>query len=151
MSFVFPDMTLLDEHGNKTPAPNKERQTEALQLLLLLLPPVNRSLLKLLLDLLYHTAKRQDANKMSAFNLALMFAPHVLWPRHVRRRIQPIEKAAFRELLLCWRAALIEMQNILRCPACCDVTLCYCRLLMNVALPHFFSMNGKRDCWYIGC
>ncbi|XP_019718248.1 rho GTPase-activating protein 19 [Hippocampus comes] len=77
------DMTLLDEHGNKTSAPNKERQTEALQLLLLLLPPANRSLLKLLLDLLYHTAKRQDANKMSAFNLALMFAPHVLWPRHM--------------------------------------------------------------------
>ncbi|XP_061626631.1 rho GTPase-activating protein 19-like isoform X1 [Phyllopteryx taeniolatus] len=77
------EMTLLDEHGNKTSAPNKERQTEALQLLFLLLPPANRSLLKLLLDLLYHTAKQQDANKMSAFNLALMFAPHVLWPRHM--------------------------------------------------------------------
>ncbi|MEQ2165521.1 hypothetical protein GOODEAATRI_017679 [Goodea atripinnis] len=42
----------------------------------------NRSLLKLLLDLLYHTAKQQDKNKMSAYNLALMFAPHVIWPRH---------------------------------------------------------------------
>lgn len=63
--------------------PNKERQIEALQLLLLLLPQANRSLLKLLLDLLYHTAKQQDKNKMSAYNLALMFAPHVLWPRHV--------------------------------------------------------------------
>lgn len=78
------DLTLLDEHGNKTAAPNKERQVEALQLLLLLLPPANRSLLKLLLDLLYHTARQQERNKMSAFNLALMFAPHVLWPRHVR-------------------------------------------------------------------
>ncbi|XP_077462376.1 rho GTPase-activating protein 19 isoform X2 [Stigmatopora argus] len=77
------DMMLLDEHGNKTPVPNKERQMEALQLLLLLLPPTNRSLLRVLLDLLYHTAKQQDANKMSAFNLALMFAPHVLWPRHM--------------------------------------------------------------------
>lgn len=79
-----PDMTLFDEHGNKTAIPNKERQVEALQLLFLLLPQANRSLLKLLLDLLYHTAKQQDKNKMSAFNLALMFAPHVLWPRHVR-------------------------------------------------------------------
>uniref|UniRef100_A0A8C9ZNE5 Rho GTPase-activating protein 19 n=1 Tax=Sander lucioperca TaxID=283035 RepID=A0A8C9ZNE5_SANLU len=77
------DMTLFDEHGNKTALPNKERQIEALQLLFLLLPQANRSLLKLLLDLLYHTAKQQDKNKMSAFNLALMFAPHVLWPRHM--------------------------------------------------------------------
>uniref|UniRef100_A0A8C6SIQ0 Rho GTPase activating protein 19 n=1 Tax=Neogobius melanostomus TaxID=47308 RepID=A0A8C6SIQ0_9GOBI len=43
-------MTLFDEHGNKT---------------------------SLLLDLLYHTAKLQDKNKMSTFNLALMFAPHM--------------------------------------------------------------------------
>uniref|UniRef100_A0A3P8SR94 Rho GTPase-activating protein 19 n=1 Tax=Amphiprion percula TaxID=161767 RepID=A0A3P8SR94_AMPPE len=77
------DMTLFDEQGNKTALPNKERQVEALQLLFLLLPQANRSLLKLLLDLLYHTAKQQDKNKMSAFNLALMFAPHVLWPRHM--------------------------------------------------------------------
>lgn len=77
------DIMLFDEQGNKTATPNKERQIEALQLLLLLLPPANRSLLKLLLDLLYHTAKQQDRNKMSAFNLALMFAPHVLWPRHM--------------------------------------------------------------------
>ncbi|CAL1602400.1 unnamed protein product [Knipowitschia caucasica] len=77
------DITLLDEQGNKTSVPNKERQLECLQLLFLLLPPTNRSLLKLLLDLLYHTAKLQDSNKMSTFNLALMFAPHVLWPRHM--------------------------------------------------------------------
>ncbi|XP_068451768.1 rho GTPase-activating protein 19 [Clinocottus analis] len=77
------DMTLFDEHGNKTALPNKERQIEALQLLLLLLPQANRSLLKLLLDLLYHTARQQDKNKMSAFNLSLMFAPHVIWPRNM--------------------------------------------------------------------
>ena len=76
-------MTRFDERGNKTSVPDKERQIEALQLLLMLLPAANRSLLKLLLELLYHTAKRQDTNKMSAYNLALMFAPHVLWPRYV--------------------------------------------------------------------
>lgn len=81
------DLTLFDEHGNKTSVPNKERQMEALQLLLQLLPPANRSLLRLLLDLLHHTARQQDKNKMSAFNLALMFAPHLLWPRHVRRSL----------------------------------------------------------------
>lgn len=88
------DLTLLDEHGNKTAVPNKERQVEALQLLLLLLPPANRSLLKLLLDLLHHTARQQERNKMSAFNLALMFAPHVLWPRHVRPS-GDLERATF--------------------------------------------------------
>ncbi|XP_075993028.1 rho GTPase-activating protein 19-like [Genypterus blacodes] len=77
------DLTTFDEQGNKTAIPNKERQMEALQLLFLLLPQANRSLLKLLLDLLYHTAKQQDKNKMSASNLALMFAPHVLCPRHM--------------------------------------------------------------------
>lgn len=80
---VFTEITLLDEKGNKTPVPNKERQLEALQLLFMLLPPANRSLLKLLLDLLYQTAKQQDKNKMSAFNLALMFAPHIIWPKNV--------------------------------------------------------------------
>ncbi|KAJ8404928.1 hypothetical protein AAFF_G00333150 [Aldrovandia affinis] len=77
------DLALFDERGNKTAVPDKERQIEALQLLLLILPPANRTLLKLLLDLLYQTAKQQDKNKMSAFNLALMFAPHVIWPKNM--------------------------------------------------------------------
>ncbi|XP_075790593.1 rho GTPase-activating protein 19 isoform X2 [Pelodiscus sinensis] len=77
------DLMQFDDKGNKTRRPDKERQIEALQLLFLILPPPNRNLLKLLLDLLYQTAKKQDKNKMSAHNLALMFAPHILWPRHV--------------------------------------------------------------------
>ncbi|XP_075390363.1 rho GTPase-activating protein 19 isoform X1 [Tenrec ecaudatus] len=77
------DLMQFDDKGNKTSVPDKERQIEALQLLFLILPPPNRNLLKLLLDLLYQTAKKQDKNKMSAYNLALMFAPHVLWPKNV--------------------------------------------------------------------
>ncbi|XP_041518068.1 rho GTPase-activating protein 19 isoform X2 [Microtus oregoni] len=77
------DLMQFDDKGNKTNIPDKERQIEALQLLFLILPPANRNLLKLLLDLLYQTAKKQDKNKMSAYNLALMFAPHVLWPKNV--------------------------------------------------------------------
>ncbi|XP_066211683.1 rho GTPase-activating protein 19 isoform X1 [Saccopteryx leptura] len=77
------DLMRFDDKGNKTNIPDKERQIEALQLLFLILPPPNRNLLKLLLDLLYQTAKKQDKNKMSAHNLALMFAPHVLWPKNV--------------------------------------------------------------------
>ncbi|XP_073408970.1 rho GTPase-activating protein 19 [Dendrobates tinctorius] len=77
------DLMLFDDKGNRTGKPDKERQIEVLQLLFLLLPSPNRNLLKLLLDLLYQTAKKQDRNKMSAHNLALMFAPHILWPKNV--------------------------------------------------------------------
>ncbi|XP_078421110.1 rho GTPase-activating protein 19 isoform X2 [Cetorhinus maximus] len=76
------DLMVIDMKGKKT-VPDKERQIEALQLLFLLLPSANRNLLKLLLDLLYQTAKHQDRNKMTAYNLALMFAPHILWPRNM--------------------------------------------------------------------
>lgn len=84
--FRFPlaALTRFDDQGNKTNVPDKERQIEAFQLLLMLLPPANRSLLKLLLDLLYHTARNQQVNKMSAINLATMFAPHIIWPKNVR-------------------------------------------------------------------
>ncbi|XP_077469542.1 rho GTPase-activating protein 19-like isoform X3 [Stigmatopora argus] len=77
------EFTLFDEKGDKTNTPDKERQIEAFQLLFMLLPPANRSLLKLLLDLLYHTARNQHVNKMSAINLATMFAPHIIWPKNV--------------------------------------------------------------------
>ncbi|XP_057704163.1 rho GTPase-activating protein 19-like [Corythoichthys intestinalis] len=77
------ELTLFDDKGDRTNTPDKERQIEAYQLLFMLLPPANRSLLKLLLDLLYHTARNQHVNKMSAINLATMFAPHIIWPKNV--------------------------------------------------------------------
>uniref|UniRef100_A0A3Q1I777 Rho GTPase-activating protein 19 n=1 Tax=Anabas testudineus TaxID=64144 RepID=A0A3Q1I777_ANATE len=77
------ELTCFDDKGNKTSLPDKERQIEAYQLLFMLLPAANRSLLKLLLDLLYHTARNQHINKMSAINLATMFAPHIIWPKNV--------------------------------------------------------------------
>ncbi|XP_053188597.1 rho GTPase-activating protein 19-like [Scomber japonicus] len=77
------ELTCFDDKGDKTNLPDKERQIEAFQLLFMLLPSANRSLLKLLLDLLYHTARNQHINKMSAINLATMFAPHIIWPKNV--------------------------------------------------------------------
>ncbi|XP_068597713.1 rho GTPase-activating protein 19 [Brachionichthys hirsutus] len=77
------ELTRFDDVGNKTAVPDKEHQIEALQLLFMLLPPANRSLLKLLLDLLYRTARNQQVNKMSAINLATMFAPHIIWPKNM--------------------------------------------------------------------
>ncbi|XP_031508012.1 rho GTPase-activating protein 19 isoform X7 [Papio anubis] len=82
IEYLHKNLMQFDDKGNKTNIPDKDRQIEALQLLFLILPPPNRNLLKLLLDLLYQTAKKQDKNKMSAYNLALMFAPHVLWPKN---------------------------------------------------------------------
>ncbi|XP_028983593.1 rho GTPase-activating protein 19 [Betta splendens] len=77
------ELMCFDDKGNKTTMPDKERQTESYQLLFMLLPAANRSLLKLLLNLLYHTARNQHVNKMSAMNLATMFAPHIIWPKNV--------------------------------------------------------------------
>lgn len=79
-----PELTLFDEKGDKTNILDKGRQIEAFQLLFMLLPAANRTLLKLLLDLLHHTARNQHVNKMSAINLATMFAPHIIWPKNVR-------------------------------------------------------------------
>lgn len=81
---LCPELTRFDDKGDKTNIPDKERQIEAFQLLFMLLPAANRSLLKLLFDLLYHTACNQQINKMSAINLATMFAPHIIWPKNVR-------------------------------------------------------------------
>ncbi|XP_066278270.1 rho GTPase-activating protein 19-like isoform X4 [Branchiostoma lanceolatum] len=77
-----PDMMLFDK-SVKTDKPNKERQIETYQLLFWLLPNVNRKLLQAVLSLLYKTAQAQKdhKNRMSAHNLGVMFAPHVLWPR----------------------------------------------------------------------
>ncbi|XP_078079106.1 rho GTPase-activating protein 19 isoform X2 [Mustelus asterias] len=88
------DLMVFDTKGKK-PVPDKERQIEALQLLFLLLPSANRNLLKLLLDLLYQTAKHQDRNKMTAYNLALMFAPHILWPRNAPAYIRELARLQF--------------------------------------------------------
>ncbi|KAJ9581003.1 hypothetical protein L9F63_023814, partial [Diploptera punctata] len=60
---------------------NKNRLQQALQLLLLLLPPENRILLKDILQLLHLTANHEKSNKMSADSLATLFTPHLLCPR----------------------------------------------------------------------
>lgn len=59
----------------------ESRLLPALQLLLLLLPYENRSLLKDVLDLLHLTASYEHSNRMSADNLATLFTPHLVCPR----------------------------------------------------------------------
>ncbi|KAK9878393.1 hypothetical protein WA026_021701 [Henosepilachna vigintioctopunctata] len=59
----------------------EEKLLEALQLILLLLPPENKVLLRDILNLLHLTASFESSNKMSADNLATLFTPHLLCPR----------------------------------------------------------------------
>ncbi|XP_060525824.1 rho GTPase-activating protein 19 isoform X4 [Cylas formicarius] len=54
---------------------------ETVQLLFLLLPKENRELLRDVLDLLRGVATHETHNRMSAENLAKLFAPHLLCPR----------------------------------------------------------------------
>lgn len=59
----------------------ESRALPPLQLLILLLPVENRTLLKDVLDILHLTASYEHSNKMSADNLATLFTPHLLCPR----------------------------------------------------------------------
>lgn len=61
----------------------KSNHIKALKYLSFLLPPLNFKLFKELLELLKSIADNDEMNKMSAFNLGVIFAPHVLWPRYV--------------------------------------------------------------------
>ncbi|XP_043269190.1 uncharacterized protein RhoGAP54D isoform X2 [Venturia canescens] len=60
---------------------NEPRLLSSLQLLLLLLPPANRTLLRQLLDLLNKTAACESSNKMNCDTLATLFTPHLMCPR----------------------------------------------------------------------
>lgn len=57
------------------------RVLHSIQLLLLLLPSENRSLLQLLINMLNETTKYESSNKMSSESLATLFTPHLICPR----------------------------------------------------------------------
>ncbi|XP_002130760.2 rho GTPase-activating protein 19 [Ciona intestinalis] len=75
---------MMQQDDNGEEIPNKGKRIETLQLLLLLLPTAHRKVLRGILNLLYQTARHQSENKMNAANLAAMFTPHLIWPRHVK-------------------------------------------------------------------
>ena len=88
---LHPDLTYkLDALSNYRPdelqrlkAKRLSHHIKALTYLFLMLPSTNFKLLKELLELLHDVARQQDVNKMTAYNLGVMFAPHLLWPRYV--------------------------------------------------------------------
>ncbi|XP_043526456.1 uncharacterized protein LOC122537400 isoform X1 [Frieseomelitta varia] len=60
---------------------NDARLLRSLQLILLLLPSINRVLLKCVLNLLNKTASFESNNKMNCDTLATLFTPHLMCPR----------------------------------------------------------------------
>lgn len=60
------------------------RLLHSIQLLLLLLPHENRSILQDIINMLHETTKYEHSNKMSAESLATLFSPHLICPRKVR-------------------------------------------------------------------
>lgn len=65
---------------------DQDKQTKALQLVFLLIPPANRHLLQQLFELLHEIANIKE-NKMSACSLALVFAPSIIQYKHVSKRL----------------------------------------------------------------
>ena len=70
--------------SNGKPIQNCEnRLIDALRLLLLLLPALDRCLARRLLLLLHRTSLLESSNRMSPSALSTMFSPHVMCPRRV--------------------------------------------------------------------
>lgn len=53
----------------------------SLQLLMLLIPKENRTLLRLIVQILNKTIKHENINKMTADSLSTLFTPHLVCPR----------------------------------------------------------------------
>lgn len=65
-----------------SPEPTKAtRLLHSLQLLILLLPTENRTLLKDIIEMLNKTMRHEPRNKMSADSLATLFTPHLICPK----------------------------------------------------------------------
>ncbi|XP_015186045.1 PREDICTED: dentin sialophosphoprotein-like [Polistes dominula] len=77
----FPAHCQIAELCNLNDKTNESRLLRSLQLLLLLLPPPNRHILKCVLNLLNKTATFEHNNKMNCDSLATLFTPHLLCPR----------------------------------------------------------------------
>lgn len=75
MFLFIPELCSSDVNGNDA------RLLRSLQLLLLLLPSMNRILLKCVLTLLNKTASFECKNKMNCDTLATLFTPHLMCPR----------------------------------------------------------------------
>ncbi|XP_053670204.1 uncharacterized protein LOC128720551 [Anopheles nili] len=72
---------LFQPKDNAQASRGEDRLLNVLQLLFLLLPEENNTLLRYIIDLLHRTIQHEATNKMSAVNLATLFTPHLICPR----------------------------------------------------------------------
>ncbi|XP_076751646.1 uncharacterized protein LOC143423898 [Xylocopa sonorina] len=86
---------------------NDARLLRSLQLLLLLLPSINRVLLKCVLSLLNKTASFESNNKMNCDTLATLFTPHLMCPR----KLSPEALHINSQNLSCLVAFMIRKEN----------------------------------------
>lgn len=86
---------------------NDARLLRSLQLLLLLLPSINRVLLKYILNLLNKTASFESNNKMNCDTLATLFTPHLMCPR----KLSPEALHINSQNLSCLVAFMIRKEN----------------------------------------
>lgn len=86
---------------------NDARLLRSLQLLLLLLPSINRVLLKYVLNLLNKTASFESNNKMNCDSLATLFTPHLMCPR----KLSPEALHINSQNLSCLVAFMIKKEN----------------------------------------
>ncbi|XP_058451434.1 serine-rich adhesin for platelets [Malaya genurostris] len=68
-------------HSKDCVTVREDRLLNAIQLLFLLLPKENSTLLQCIIDMLHTTIQHEAMNKMSADNLATLFTPHLICPR----------------------------------------------------------------------
>lgn len=68
----------------------KNRKIETLKFLFLLLPPLSRLLLKELIELLSVVAEH-TSNKMTSYNLGVVFAPNIVYTRQVIPNLKSIQ------------------------------------------------------------
>lgn len=103
----YPAHCQIAELCNSDLSGNDARLLRSLQLLLLLLPSINRVLLKYVLNLLNKTASFESNNKMNCDSLATLFTPHLMCPR----KLSPEALHINSQNLSCLVAFMIKKEN----------------------------------------
>lgn len=83
----FPAYSQIAEICNSKENDEKDRIRTSLQLLYLLLPEENRTILKRLIILLHAASELESHNKMNADSLATLFTPHLVCPRKLQPEV----------------------------------------------------------------
>lgn len=95
----YPIYCRIAELRNSNSSFTDSKLLHLLQLILLLLPSINRTILKDLLNLLNKVASLENINKMSYGNLAKVFTPHLICSKKITPTEQVINLKSIIELV----------------------------------------------------